>query len=213
MSRRLLVVVAIVAGIVAAGIEWNRQTAAREAPVSPEQAPAVSSPASLEAPAETLRRSAEQPAESLAFRVAHRVMRDARYAALVTQDGTGGATVRTIDPLLPDSAMVVWFATNPASRKVQELARDARVVLYYFDVRTSAYVSLYGDAHQARSAAEKEEHWKPEWTPFYPDRDRSVVMYEVQPRRLEVVSPGEGVEGDTLTWAPPTYIPPRRGGR
>ncbi len=138
------------------------------------------------------------------LRVARRVMEQARYCALITQDGNGRASARTIDPMSPDSTFVVHFVTNPKSRKVREISRDGRVILYYFDPTALAYVSLYGTARRVQDPKEKARWWKDDWTPIYPNRQEAAVVYEVRPERLEVVSLKDGITGDTVTWAPPT---------
>lgn len=159
------------------------------------------------------RAAATAAASDTALRVARDIMRVARYAALITQDVGAGAAARTIDPAPPDSAMVVRFVTNPKSRKVRQIARDSRVALYYFDAKGLRYVTLYGRAREVRDGATKRRLWYAEWTPFYPGRERGATLYEVIPERAEVVSPGDGVAGDTITWAPPTIRFPRRASR
>lgn len=140
--------------------------------------------------------------------VARDIMRAARFAALITRDAAGGSSARTIDPAPPDSAMVVRFVTNPRSRKVRELARDARVTLYYFDAKGMRYVSLAGVARDVRDVTRKAALWYAEWTPFYPGRERAAAMYEVVPSRVEVVSEADGVVGDSITWAVPAVRTP-----
>lgn len=153
------------------------------------------------------------PSRDAVIRVAREIIRTARYAALITQDVGAGATARTVDPAPPDSHMVVRFVTNPKSRKARQIARDSRVALYYFDATGLRYVTLYGRAREVRDDAAKRRLWYAEWTPFYPRRERDATLYEVIPVRAEVVSPGDGVAGDTLTWAPPTVGFPRRPSR
>lgn len=137
-------------------------------------------------------------------RVARDIIRTARFAALITQSGTATASsARTIDPAPPDSAMMIRFVTNPKSRKVREIARDARVTLYYFDARGMRYATLHGVAREVRDPARKAALWYAEWTPFYPLRERGAALYEMVPRRLEVVSEADSVVGDPVTWGVP----------
>ena len=138
------------------------------------------------------------------LRVARAIMRAARYCALITQDGEGRASARTIDPTMPDSNMVVYFATTPKSRKVTQLGRDNRVSLYYFDATALSYVTLYGRAAPVTNASEKRRVWKGEWTPFYPDRERGAAVYAVTLERMEIVSPRDKITGDSVSWAPVT---------
>jgi len=148
-----------------------------------------------------------------AIRVARDIIKSARFAALITQDPTTGSAARTIDPAPPDSAMVVRFVTNPRSRKVRQLARDARVTLYYFDAKGMRYAAISGISREVREAAKKEALWYAEWTPFYPQRERGAALFEVVPQRLEVVSEGDGVVGDSVTWAVPVVRFPPKGVR
>lgn len=148
-----------------------------------------------------------------AIRVARDIIKSARFAALITQDPATGSAARTIDPAPPDSAMVVRFVTNPRSRKVRQLARDARVTLYYFDAKGMRYAAISGVAREVREAAKKAALWYAEWTPFYPQRERGAALYEVVPQRLEVVSDGDGVVGDSVSWAVPVVRFPAKGVR
>lgn len=145
--------------------------------------------------------------------VARDIMRAARYCALITRDAAAGASARTIDPAPPDSAMVVRFVTNPRSRKVKQLAVDSRVALYYFDASAQRYATLYGRARVIRDPAEKARRWYEGWTPFYPQRERDATLYEVVPERIELVSPGDSVVGDSVSWATPTIRFPARRAR
>lgn len=150
--------------------------------------------------------AAQQPARSRddLLQVAREIVAGARYAALITKDSTGFPQARTVDPLSPDSAFVVWIGTNPRTRKVTEIRRDRRVALYWFDPATQGYVTLRGMARLVNDPAEKQRHWKPEWQGFYPDRNRDFLLIAVRPERLEIVSPARGVVGDSVSWRPPT---------
>src|SRR6478672_5835082 len=70
---------------------------------------------------------------------AREIMTTTRYCALITTNSRGRADARTMDAFAPDENMVVWFGTNPASRKVAEVRRNPRVTLYYFDRESQAY--------------------------------------------------------------------------
>lgn len=147
--------------------------------------------------------------EVVVRRVARATMVSARFAALITQDGRGGTSARTIDPLPPDSSFVVRFATNPRSRKVRELTRNARVTLYYFDATAMAYVSLHGRARVLADTTARRRYWNPEWTPHYAGRTDEALLVEVRPEVVEVVSLRDGLTGDSLTWLAPSARFPR----
>ncbi len=142
---------------------------------------------------------------------ARRIVAAVPYPTFITNDASGRPQARTVQTQPPDSTWTVWFATNPRTRKVAEVQRDARVVLHYFDQSTLSYVSLVGRARVVRDRATKDAHWNAAWTAFYPDRDSSVVLIAVQAERLEIVSTALGIAGDAATWRPPTIQLPRRG--
>src|SRR5262249_56792006 len=100
---------------------------------------------------------------------------------------------------------VGWMATNPASEKVQQIGRDPRVTLYYFDPETEGYVSLMGRARLVNDPDEKAKHWCEAWNKFYPNRE-SALLIAVTPEKLETVSPKKKIVGDPKTWAPPTIV-------
>jgi general stress protein 26 len=158
--------------------------------------------AAAPAPAAAPQPTAGAPSREHILRVGRRVMEAARFAALATVDAQGRPQVRAMDPLAPDDDMVVWLATNPRSRKVQEIERQPQVALYYFDPATSAYVTLHGKARLVRDPETKKAHWKPEWTEFYPDGHLNALLIEVAPARLEVVSVADGIDTDPVTWRP-----------
>jgi len=137
---------------------------------------------------------------------AREIMTTTRYCALITIDKSGRAQARTMDAFAPDENMVVWFGTNPLSRKVAEIRRHQRVTLYYFDRENQAYVTIHGTARVVNEAAAKARHWKDVWKAFYPDRDKSYTLIEVRPVRLEVVNTKKGLVGDPKTWRPPTVV-------
>ena len=126
-----------------------------------------------------------------------------RYCSLITVDSNSTAHARTMDPFLPDQNLVVWMATNPKSRKVAEIRRNARVTLYYFDRESQGYVTIYGRAQLVNDAKEKSRYWKDDWKDFYPDRGRSYLLIKVVPLEMEVVIVKKDIVGKSERWTPP----------
>ena len=141
---------------------------------------------------------------------AREIMMTTRYCALITSGRRGRANARTMDAFSPDENMTVWFGTNPLSRKVSEIRRNPRMTLYYFDRESQAYVTIQGIARLVNDPKEKARHWKEDWKAFYPDRDKSYLLIEVRPLRLEVVNTKTGVVGTSRDWAPPAVDFQRR---
>ena len=144
------------------------------------------------------------PDDASRIAVARRLMIETRYCALITIGEDGQPQARTIDPSPPDARMVVWFVTNPATRKVRQIERDPRVTLYYFDERSPGYVTVIGTARIVADSEAKQKRWLEKWTPFYPGGAAAAVVFEVTARRIEIVDVACGIVGDAQTWAPPS---------
>jgi general stress protein 26 len=135
---------------------------------------------------------------------AREIITSARYCALITNDSSGHAQARTVDPFPPDDSFVVWIGTNPRTRKVAEIRRNSHVTLYYFDRDAEAYVTIHGVARLVNDPKEKAKRFKKEWKDFYPNRDKDYLLISVMPVQLEIVSVKQGIVGDRLTWKPPS---------
>lgn len=144
------------------------------------------------------------PERARVMAAARDVMETARYSTLITIGEGGQPQARIVDPFVPDSDFAIWIGTNPLTRKVTEIKRDARVTLLYFNPAAAEYVTVLGTATLVTDSAEKALHWKPEWTAYYQDGPSGdgYLLLRVQPTRLEVVSPRHGLVNDPATWRP-----------
>lgn len=141
---------------------------------------------------------------AVVIKAAAEVMGKARFCALVTVGYDGHPQARVVDPFGPEGDMTVWIATNPITRKVDQIKKDPRVTLFYFDPAGPGYVTLLGTAQLVNDAAEKAKRWKEDWAAFYTDKNRGddYVLIRVRPSRLEIVSYGHGLLNDPKTWRP-----------
>lgn len=141
---------------------------------------------------------------SAILKAAREISSKARYAAFVTIGPDGQPQARIIDPIGPDAEFTVWVATNPATRKVADLARDPRATLQFFEASLPAYVTLVGTASLVADPEVKALHWKDDWGPFYKDKSRGAdfTLLKFVPKRLEVVSQTHGLVNDPKTWMP-----------
>ena len=132
------------------------------------------------------------------------VIEKARFCSLVTLGEDGHPQARIVDPIAPDETFTMWIATNPLTRKTQQIRRDGRVTLLCFDQATASYVTVLGRAALVADAPTKRAHWKDDWSQIYRDGpdSREVVLIRVTPARLEVVSESRGMIGDAKTWRP-----------
>src|SRR5688572_12135297 len=73
---------------------------------------------------------------------AREIMIAAGQCALITRSDRGNTEVRTMDPFAPEADFTVWLATNPNSRKVKQIKKNASVILYYTDRAENGYVTI-----------------------------------------------------------------------
>ncbi len=152
--------------------------------------------------AATLLQPTLKPAEIRA--AAFDVMRASRYCTLITIGTDGQPQARIVDPLIAESEGSIWIATNPLTRKVNEITRDPRVTLLFFNAAANEYVTVYARAAAVSDAGRKAAHWKAEWQPFYKEQTRGAdfMLFEVKPFRLEISSPRHNLNNDPKTWRP-----------
>jgi general stress protein 26 len=136
------------------------------------------------------------------LQAAREIMIGAGNCALITLDKKGNPQVRTMDPFEPESDFTVWLATNPKSRKAEQLKRNGVVTLYYADKDENGYVAFHGRAILVHDQKEKDKRWKEEWKAFYPNRSDQYLLIKVIPDYLEVINYKRGISGDSKTWQP-----------
>ncbi len=148
--------------------------------------------------------STAAPDRTKIIAAAKQVIAEARYCTLVTLGPDGHPQSRIIDPFAPDEGFLIRFATNPKSRKVTQIKRDARVTLTYFAPGDPGYVTVLGRAEIVRDPKEKATYWKDDWVMFYKNKNQGddYLLVRVKPFRIEVVSTRQGVMNDPKTWTP-----------
>jgi general stress protein 26 len=146
------------------------------------------------------------PDRAKVLAAAAQLMEKARYCSLITLGPDGHPQSRIVDPFPPEADLTVWIATNPVTRKVEQIKADPRVTLSCFDPSGPGYVTLLARAEVVTDAAEKAKRWKEDWVMFYKDKNRGpdYVLVRVKPFRLELVSLGHDILNDPATWRPVT---------
>lgn len=137
---------------------------------------------------------------------AREIMISAGNCALITLDEAGRPRARSMDAFIPESDLTVWFGTTIKSRKVNQIRKDPRVSLYYYDGDASGYVMIQGIAQLVDDPGEKEKRWKTEWEAYYPNKAEDYILIKVSPEWLELVSYAHGIVSEKATWEPPIVI-------
>ena len=141
---------------------------------------------------------------SAVLKAALEISSKARYAAFITIGPDGQPQARIVDALGPDADFTVWVATNPATRKVADLARDPRATLQFFEGSFPGYVTFVGTAAVVTDPEVRAVHFKEEWGPFFKDKFRGAdfALLKFVPKRLEIVSQAHGLVNDPKNWRP-----------
>jgi general stress protein 26 len=148
--------------------------------------------------------SVVQPTRVAVIAAATDIIQKAHFCSFVSIDANGQPQARVVDPIAPDANFTIWFATNPLTRKVDQVRRNPKVTMLCFDAASTSYVTVLGRAELVSDVAEKQRHWKADWAAIYPSGAKSdeVVLIKITPSRLEIVSDARGMIGDPKTWLP-----------
>jgi len=140
------------------------------------------------------------------------IMQQARFCTFITIDQAGQPQARMVDPLAPDANFTIWIATNPLTRKVDQVRKNPRVTLSCFDAATSSYITVLGRGELVADGPEKQKHWKADWAPIYPNgpAGSDFMLIRLMPDRLEIVSGSRGIVGNPKTWLPVSIEFPQR---
>ena len=151
---------------------------------------------------ETNYRTSFNEEEQEALVEANRLIYASYYSTLITLDTKNQPRARVVEPLKPTDEFIIWIATNPKSRKVQQLKKNSETTLHYFDKVGLGYVSLMGTATLVDDPKIKAEKWKDGWERFYSKKDQDYLLIKFVPHTLELISPIKGFKGDRKTWKP-----------
>lgn len=138
--------------------------------------------------------------------IAREIITSSKNCALITIDSLGIAHARTMDPFPPDENFNIWMATNPKSKKVNQIKNNQNVTLYYFDNENSSYVTIQGSAKLVNSKEIKEKFWKSEWEKFYKNRTTDYLLIQFTPVKLNIISEKNLILGDPISWKTPEIL-------
>ena len=130
------------------------------------------------------------------------IIDSAYYCTLISVDKNGQPRARVMEPFKPDDNYEIWLATNPKSRKVQQIKNNSKSTVNYFNKAELSYVSLMGNAFIVNDETIKSQKWKEGWEQHYKNKKEAYILIRFVPESLELVSYKKGYTGDKITWAP-----------
>jgi len=131
-----------------------------------------------------------------------KIIEDCYFGTLITIDQKGQPRARVMEPFAPENDFTIWLATNPKSRKVNQIANNSNVTMHYFDKNNMGYVSLMGKAKLVNDSKTKSERWKEGWDKFYKNQEEAYLLIQFTPETIELISFPNEFNGDANTWQP-----------
>jgi len=133
--------------------------------------------------------------------VALEIINSAATCSLITIDGEGFPTARMMQTLPTEGDFLIWLATKPNTKKIDQIKQNAKVSLYYTDDQSTGYVCLKGKAVLIDDAQAKKTHWKEGWQAFYPNPEVDMILIKIIPISMEVVSYSQGIISIEEDWS------------
>ncbi len=141
------------------------------------------------------------------LKAAREIIAEDTFMTLITVDGNGQPRARTVEHSQPDEGMVIWIATIPTTRKLDQIRAHPKVTLYFDGAGDTSYVSVMGQAtiHTDVETINKVTWREPEARArFWPDFPKNYVLIRVEPKWLEVVHPG--IASRETDWRPQAVV-------
>ena len=131
-----------------------------------------------------------------------KIIEDCYYGSLITIDQKGQPRARVMEPFKPENDFTIWLATNPKSRKVNQIKNNPNTSMHYFDKTQMGYVSLMGKAILVNDPKIKSQKWKKGWGKFYKNQEEAYLLIKFTPATIELISFPNEYNGDADTWQP-----------
>lgn len=130
----------------------------------------------------------QQPEKLLA--TAREIMKEADYCFFMSHGESGEINARLMHPFTPDAEFNVWLGASPNSRKVREILKQSKVTLAFLNPRSTAYVTIVGNAALDSDPELKRKYWRSYWTDMYPGGpdNSDYILIKIIPYRVEFMN-------------------------
>lgn len=99
----------------------------------------------------------------------HDLIADLQIAMFTTRRSDGHLVSRPMATQKRASGADLWFVTDRASAKLEEIGSDPHVNLAYYKDRTREWISVSGTARFVEDRAKVAELWAPDWRAWFGD--------------------------------------------
>lgn len=125
------------------------------------------------------------------------------FTTLITVDAQNMPRARTVLVSAPDEDFMLWMATRPGTRKLEQIAQNRAATLHFADDASAAYASLMGEARVMKDAwfiANKNPYKGAALASYFPDFPKDFVLIGFKPFWLEIAT--ASITSTTDTWRP-----------
>lgn len=115
------------------------------------------------------------------------MIKDIKFAMMVTQDEEGHLFARPMVAQERDENDQLWFFTGADSQKVREIQVNSKVLLSYATSGGGDFVSVSGEASIVKDTAKIDELWDESLKAWFPKgkTDPNICLIEVNPLSAE----------------------------
>ena len=130
-----------------------------------------------------------QPKTDEFLATARVIIREADYCFFMSHGESGEINARLMHPFDPDGEFNVWLGASPNSRKVREILKQNNVTLAFLNPRSTAYVTIIGEAALDNNVELKRKYWRAYWSDMYPGgpENNEYILVKVIPHRIEMM--------------------------
>jgi general stress protein 26 len=119
---------------------------------------------------------------------ARAMLNKATYCFLITHSTKPWCSARLVQPIIDAENFIIWFGTNPSSRKVQEIQANPHITVAIENTKEDANIVLYGFAEIEHDRQVRQKRWIESWQLFFPKgplgEDYVVIRFEAQQMEL-----------------------------
>lgn len=141
--------------------------------------------------------------ESKNKEIALEIINQASTCALITIDQDGQPIARMMQTLPTENDFIIWLATNPKTRKIEQIKANEKVSIYYTEANSTGYVCIQGTAELVNDLETKKAHWKEGWQAYYQNIETDMLLIKIVPSSMEIVSYAKGLISKDENWGAP----------
>ncbi len=128
--------------------------------------------------------------EENAFKIIKSMLKKAKYAILITNDGGRSPCARTIQPIVDLQTLEIWIGTDPRLRKVEQITENDHVTLAFQNEKEHAGLVMYGKCTIVREKTVNRKRWLNSWILFFPDgpSSQNYLNLHLVPEKIELMN-------------------------